>query len=73
MNRNLFKLALERLQPSQWETFEELASSFLAPDFPELRTMAHPSGDGGRDSELFQPDGKPFIACQYSLQKNWKQ
>lgn len=72
MNSSLFKLALEQLQPSGWETFETLASSFLAPEFPQLRTMAHPSGDGGRDSELFQPDGKPFIAFQYSLRKDWK-
>jgi hypothetical protein len=35
--------------------------------------MAHPSGDGGRDSELFSPDGKPFIAFQYSVQKEWRQ
>ena len=73
MNVSLFKLALERLQPSEWESFEALASSFLAPEFPQLRTMAHPSGDGGRDSELFQPDGKPFIAFQYSVRKDWKQ
>ncbi|MCK4681817.1 hypothetical protein KAT59_02170, partial [Candidatus Bipolaricaulota bacterium] len=35
--------------------------------------MAHPAGDRGRDSELFQPDGKPFIAFQYSIRKDWKQ
>jgi len=73
VNINLFKLALERLQPSEWENFETLASLFLTPEFPQLRTMAHPSGDGGRDSELFQPEGKPFIAFQYSVQKDWKQ
>lgn len=73
MNVSLFKFALERLQPSEWEAFETLASAFLTPEFSQLRTMAHPSGDGGRDSELFQPDGKPFIAFQYSVRKDWKQ
>src|SRR5271157_4282423 len=34
--------------------------------------MAHPSGDGGRDSELFTPEGKPFIAAQYSVSDDWK-
>jgi len=73
MNINLFKLALDRLQPSDWQHFEQLSSAFLAPEFPNLRTMAHPSGDGGRDSELFTPEGKPFIAFQYSVQKQWKE
>jgi hypothetical protein len=73
MNINLFKLALERLQPSDWEEFEWLASDFLAIEFPELRTMANPSGDGGRDSELFSSHGNPSIAFQYSLQRDWRQ
>lgn len=61
MNRKLFELALERLRPSDWEHFEELSSAFLASDFPSLRTMASPSGDGGRDSELFSPIGDSTI------------
>lgn len=73
MNRNLFKLALERLQPSDWQEFEQFVSCFLVTEYPTLRTMAHTSGDGGRDSELYQPDGKPFIVFQYSLQKDWRQ
>jgi hypothetical protein len=72
MNINLFKMALERLEPSDWAHFEQLCSAFLVPEFPNLRTMAHPSGDGGRDSELFSPDGKPFIAAQYSVTDDWK-
>ena len=72
MNINLFKLALDRLQPSDWESFEELASSFLISEFNQLRTMASPSGDGGRDSVLFQSEGTLFIAFQYSIQKDWK-
>lgn len=73
MNINLFKLGLERLEPSDWEEFERLASAFLAVEFPDLRTMAHPSGDGGRDSELFSSHGNPIVAFQYSVQKNWRQ
>ena len=72
MNPSLFKLALDRLEPSQWDLFEKLSSSFLAMEFNQLRTMANPSGDGGRDSELFQADGMPFICFQYSVRKDWK-
>jgi len=72
MNINLFKLALERLEPSDWAHFEKLCSGFLVAEFADLRTMAHPSGDGGRDSELFSPSGTPFIASQYSVTTDWK-
>jgi hypothetical protein len=72
MNVNLFRLALERLDPSDWAHFERLCSAFLVPEFPALRTMASATGDGGRDSELFSPDGKPFIAAQYSIASDWK-
>ena len=34
--------------------------------------MASPSGDGGRDSELFCPEGEPFIAAQYSVATDWR-
>jgi len=73
INNNLFRFALERLKASDWNVFEELASSFLVPEFSQLRTMAHPSGDGGRDSELFQCEGNSFITFQYSVRKDWKQ
>ncbi|NOS81810.1 MAG: hypothetical protein HOP32_09555 [Nitrospira sp.] len=72
MNTKLFQLALDRLEPSDWAHFEKLSSAFLLPEFSTLRTMAHPSGDGGRDSELFSPDGMPLIAAQYSVAANWK-
>ena len=72
MNLNLFRLALEHLQPSDWEHFERLSSVFLASEFSNLRTAAAPSGDGGRDSELFCPGEKPFIVAQYSVTKDWK-
>ena len=71
MNRKKFELALEKLRASDWEYFEELSSSFLASDFSSLRTMASPSGDGGRDSELISPDGITHIAIQYSVAKDW--
>lgn len=71
MNRKIFELALERTRSSDWEYFEELSSSFLVSEFDSLRTMASPSGDGGRDSELFSPDGVTHVAIQYSVSKNW--
>jgi len=72
MNINLFRLALERLQLNDWLYFENLCSKFLITEFNNLRTMAHPSGDGGRDSELFSPEGKSFVVAQYSLAKDWR-
>ncbi len=72
MNLNLFRLALEHLQPSDWACFERLSSAFLTPEFANLRTMASPAGDGGRDSELFCPEGKPFIVAQYSVATDWR-
>jgi hypothetical protein len=71
MNRKIFELALEKTRSSDWEYFEELSSNFLASEFGSLRTMASPSGDGGRDSELFSPDGTTYVAVQYSVAKNW--
>lgn len=74
MNPALFKLALERLQPEDWALFESLSSNFLSSDLGALRTMASPSGDGGRDSELFcqvEP-GKSLIVAQYSVTSDWR-
>lgn len=65
-------MALEKLESSDWAHFEQLCSSFLISEFETLRTMAHPSGDGGRDSELFSPENRPFISAQYSVSKDWK-
>jgi hypothetical protein len=72
MNVNLFRVALKEMQPSDWGHFEGLCSSFLAGEFSNLRTMAHPSGDGGRDSQLFSPESKPSIVAQYSIAQKWK-
>lgn len=73
MNRKLFELALDKTRSSDWEYFEELSSGFLASELPSLRTMATPSGDGGRDSELFSPDGSTYVAIQYSVTKDFEQ
>ncbi len=71
MNRKIFELALEKTRSSDWEYFEKLSSNFLASEFSSLRTMASPSGDGGRDSELFSPNGITYVAAQYSVAKDW--
>lgn len=72
MNRKLLELALERLKPSDWESFEEFCSQYLASDYPELRTMASPSGDGGRDAELFSAGEASSVVFQYSVTSDWK-
>lgn len=64
-------LALKHLRPSDWERFERLASTFLASEFPGIRTMASAGGDGGRDSELFAPGGKANVVIQYSVTQDW--
>ena len=71
MNRKLFELALDKTRSSDWEYFEELSSGFLASELTSLRTMASPSGDGGRDSELFSSDGNTYVAVQYSVSKDF--
>jgi hypothetical protein len=67
-----FTLALEHLEPSQWRLFERLASEFLAVEYPQLRTTASPSGDGGRDGELYFVDTEPTMAFQYSVASDWQ-
>ena len=71
MNRNQFELALNQAKPSDWLHFEQLCSKFLASEHPTMRTMASPSGDGGRDSELLTPDGEKTICAQYSVASDW--
>jgi hypothetical protein len=71
MITNRLQLALERLQPSDWHRFEKLASAFLASEFDNLRTTASPSGDEGRDSELFAPVAEPKVLLQYSVSADW--
>lgn len=71
MSAARFKLALEQIQPSDWRLFETLAAEFLVVDYPMLRTTAAPSGDGGRDGELFCVEGLPDIGFQYSVTRDW--
>lgn len=72
MNPKRLQLALKELEPHQWGRFEQFASAFLVDEFPELRTVASPGGDEGRDAELFSPDGEPDVVLQYSVQKSWE-
>lgn len=71
MITNRLQLALERIQPSDWNRFEKFASAFLVTEFDDLRTVASASGDGGRDSELFSPSGEPKVLLQYSVASDW--
>lgn len=66
------ELALERLQPSDWGRFERIASAFLSSEFDDLRTVAAPGGDDGRDAELFSPLAEPTVVIQYSVTTDWK-
>lgn len=72
MNRSQFELALTHAKPSDWAHFESLCSRFLASEHPSMRTMATPSGDGGRDSQLYGPDGENIICAQYSVAESWE-
>ncbi|MCQ8128453.1 hypothetical protein [Methylomonas rivi] len=71
LHRKRFTLALERIQPTDWARFEQFASAFLTSEFDNLRTVASPSGDEGRDAELFSPTSEPEIVLQYSVTKHW--
>src|SRR5262245_38200583 len=73
MSSQRFELALERLQPSDWKRFEDLASKFLAAEYSNLRTVASPSGDRGRDADLFSPEGEPSVVLQYSVTSRWQE
>jgi hypothetical protein len=61
VRRERFELALDLLRSSDWGMFEQLASEFLVPEFGQLRTMANPSGDRGRDATLFTPQDSQSI------------
>ena len=47
------------------------ASEFLVSEFPDLRTSASPSGDGGRDAEIITFRDDPIHALQYSVTPKW--
>ena len=71
MSAARFKLALDQIDSSDWRLFETLAAEFLVVDYPMLRTTASPSGDGGRDGELFSVDTLPDTGFQYSVTHDW--
>lgn len=70
MRQDRLRLALKLIEPEQWKQFETLASAFLVPDFPALRTLAG-TGDRGRDGEIFQPVGEESVLLQYSISEAW--
>ena len=70
MKRERLQLALERIRPEQWKLFEEFASAFLSTLYPDLRTLASPAGDQGRDAELFSY-GRVHTVLQYSVTQSW--
>jgi hypothetical protein len=72
VSQDRFEFALTKVGTGDWERFEKLASTFLASEWAGLRTVASPNGDGGRDSELFQPNENPTVYIQYSVQKGWQ-
>src|ERR1039458_2198102 len=72
MSRQRLELALERLGAPDWERFEQFASEFISAELPDLRTVASPSGDDGRDAELFSPVGDTSDVCSSDLTVNWK-
>ncbi|MBZ5641489.1 MAG: hypothetical protein LAO19_01905 [Acidobacteriia bacterium] len=72
MSRERLELALEKLTPGQWERFERFASEFLSAEIPDLRTVALPSGDSGRDAEIFSPKGDASQVLQYSVAQDWR-
>jgi len=72
MIRSRLQLALERLQSSDWNRFERLASAFLATEFDTLRTVASSAGDEGRDAELFSPTSESTVVFQFSVAADWR-
>jgi hypothetical protein len=56
VSRARLELALAQIPPAAWDDFEKFASEFLIADFPDLRTMARPAGDKGRDADVFDVD-----------------
>jgi hypothetical protein len=67
VSRGRLELALSQIPSTAWEDFEKFASEFLIADFPDLRTMARPAGDKGRDADVFDVDNAGRIKLQYSV------
>lgn len=65
-------LALEQLGPGDWLDFEKFAAEYLVIEYPGLRTTASPSGDKGRDGELYEIGEEPDTMLQYSVSVDWE-
>jgi hypothetical protein len=72
VTRERLQLALELLPPAAWERFEHFASEFCSSVYGNLRTLAWPSGDRGRDAVIWQPEDDPTVVLQYSVTTNWE-
>jgi hypothetical protein len=71
MTNQRLQLALDQLGSADWRRLELFASEFLVSEFPNLRTSASPSGDGGRDAEIITFKEDPIHALQYSVTPSW--
>lgn len=71
MAKSRLELALSLLDGGDWRAFERFAAEFLAVEYPDLRTTASASGDGGRDAELYVPLEEPTTAIQISVRQDW--
>jgi hypothetical protein len=72
VTRERLQLALELLPSAAWERFEHFASEFCSSVYGNLRTLAWPSGDRGRDAVIWQPEDDPTVVFQYSVIANWE-
>ena len=72
MRSERLALALERVDYKAWSHFEVFAATFLASEFPSLRTLGAPQGDRGRDGILWQPEDDPTVVLQYSVTADWR-
>lgn len=66
------RFALEQLTSGDWQLFERFCSEFLVPEFPAFRTTATPSGDRGRDGEVFTVEGVSSTGFQFSVAVDWR-
>lgn len=71
MPQTRLELALSLIEGGDWRAFEKFTAEFLAVDYPEMRSTASASGDGGRDAELYVPMDDPTIAIQISVRQDW--
>lgn len=65
-----FKMALSRLDPTQWRLFERLANVFMSSEYSGFRPLASTSGDGGADGLLFAVEEDPSVVLQFSVRRD---